>query len=1178
MRKQDATHRTRNTRFAFKATALALVLAAAAALAGPTFFSAEPVASAAGADASALDLNKRVVPNYDINQTEYTLRPPSPAQLRALDALKASLGDASVTARWDKTTGSLDTLMDFASAPSSLEPEAAARAFLESNAALVGLSDPGALRLKSNIPAFGGNLLYFEQTHGGLPVANSGVGVVLDGERRVKMLSGPVRPNLALDTTPALGGDAAVAKAQADLAKFRKTWAAGVAERLTPALDQLAGQLGPMATPAPQLNVFPVPGGARLAWKFFVFSRNPFGMFKYQIDAATGQVLYREDFVRYQAPQALPLTADVYPTYPCITQRLKDEGVIENGPDGRPCGQLRVNLRKFDQTNAATGAGGVLTGTHALIANVSPVRLPFAQAAKGTWHFAADDPVNFEARTNEQAHYGPAAEPASHQDEVAQFFYITSLLEYLDHLHVAGDARHSRVGQGDFPDQYPNKSSQLVGLVHMPNVLAPPTDPSSPTFLDQLLGLDNAFSLSLSSREVLGQDVAGQNLVVNPTAYGHGYLLNDLAIDFGVPYHEGMHSISSPIAGLEGLPEGSALNEAQADLWAYTAADNPVLGNYVLNAHTYRARVRANGGNPDQRQWIRHADSGLSYSQLGTLGGTQFEEHRDGEIFAAAGWDLRELMLLTEPAGGFVRPDLVSGEPTRQITAGQENYERILLGAIYVLSTFNPDTFVRARDAMIIADQSLYPSDASDPDSPGQHRALIERVFAARELGTNAAAPNTAGRQTISTAVSGFASSQPAPAAPAGVTVQAASPSSNRVSWQPVSGAFAYEVLKREVGREGQRLNRPVQGREYIDGDGSTDGYHHIAFVPAGQTSYVDNGYIEEVFVPRGLKTPQSFEYVVRAMGVNPNRQVGVSENSAAASLPTATADVTGNVRLANSNVTFAGGKTEFDQTVKNLGGAGAGDGTIFTPVEFRVVSISNPSVSVANADNGGAGRGASPASFYYPASLAVGQTSAPRRISFNNPNTALFSFDAVVRARVQVDPSAATRYEPQPSFDHLYTTTTFSETFTGIVPLSDTGLQLAGGLTYADVPFTSKAGAQSVAVVMTTTTGVDLDLELRDAAGRVIASAATSNAGESLVANIQPNAQYTYRVIGWVGAAQDFQLVSTQTLRVPAGGGDTTSPGGGPTSGTGLLGEVTRLVRFTVNPLTGGVTAQLLR
>ena len=1173
-------HGKRRVLSAVSALGLSAALAGSAMFVGP----AANRANAASTPANALDLNRTAVPDFNVNAGKALYVPPAAAQLRALDALKANLNDASVTARWDKSTGSVDTVMDFASAPSQLDPEAAARAFLEQNAALFGLTDGSTLRLKTNTAALGGHLLYFEQTYNGIPVEGRGVGVVMDGEQRVKAVSGPYQKNVSLNTTPSIDGALALAKAQADLARFKVRWASGVSDVLSPALDKLASQLGVMATPKPHLSIFPTANGARLTYKFYVFSRNPFGFFKYHVDAATGEVLYREDTVRYQTDNALPLTADVYPTYPCITPELKDQAVISVDPaTGAPCGQLRISLRKFDPTNVATGLTGELTGTHALIHNTVP-RAPFPQAAKGTWHFRNDDPTNFEARTNERDHYGPAALYAEHQDGISQFFYITSLVEYIDYLHVAGDRVHSRVGQGDFPDTYPNQSSPLVGNVHMPNVLAPPTDPTDPEFLPELLGLDNAFSVSASSREVLGEDIAGQNVVVNPTSYGHGYLLNDLAIDFGVPYHEGMHSISSPIAGLEndpnGAPEGSALNEAQADLWAYTAADNPVLGNYPVNGFKYRELVRANGGNPDLRQYIRHADSGLTYTQLGTSGGNSFEEHRDGEIFAAAGWDLRELMLLTETGGNFVRPEVISGEPTRRISRGQENWERILLGAIYVLGTYNPDTMVRARDAMIISDQALYPSDATDPEAPGLHRALIERVFAARELGVNAAAPNSSGRQTVSTKVSDFAAVQDKPAAPQGVGVTLNSASSNRVSWQPVEGAFAYEVLRREIGREGERLNKPVVGREYMEGDGATDGYWHVEFVKGDQTSYVDNGFREGVFVPRGLSNPARYEYVVRALSVNAGRQVGVSDNSAASSVPTAVVDVTNNVQFSNNGIIFAGGKTELDQVIKNLGGAGVGDGTFFRPIDFRVVNISNPTVSVYNADNGGTGRSGSPASFYYPAELLRGQTSAARHLVFNNPYTQLFTFDAVVTARVQVDPSQATRYQPQPTFEGNYTTSTFAETFTGIVPASDTGLQLASGVTYVDVPFTSKPEAVAVTGNLSTTTGVDLDFELYDASGRLLSSGATDSANETVSSAISGNAQYVYRVIGWAGAAMDFTINSTQTLRVPKSSATgTTSTGGAPFVGSGLTGgTVTRLMRFTVNPSTGGVTAQLLK
>lgn len=1140
-----------------------LGLAVLALLVTPLVFS--PVTWAgAGTSPADFDMYRKPVPDYDLNLAQAASRLPSATQVRALDALKAERRDSEITARWDKATGSLDVVYDFAAASSTLDPESAARAFLDANDGLFGIADTATLRLESNVEALGGNLLYFQQTYNGLDVAGGGIGVVMDGERRIKMLSGPFHRGLSLDTVPGLDSAAAVAAAQADLATYQVPWVGGVAEVLNPALDHLAAQLGPLAAPYPELNVFPTPDGARLAYTFLLWSRNPFGMFKYQIDAATGAVLAREDHVRYQqAP--LPFTGDIYPTYPTITQELKDEGTISVDPATQtPLGQLRIGLRNFDPSNVATGVNGTLTGLHAHIENALADKLPFEQAAKGTWHFRVDDPANLEARTNERDQHGPAAEPAEHQDEIAQFFYINSLLEYVDDLHRRADAVHNRVGQGDFPDSYPNQATPLVGNVHIPNVLAPPTDPADPAFLDKLLGLDNAFALNAS------QTIAGQKIVVNPTSYGHGYLFNNLAIDFSVPYHEGMHSISSPIAGFQGSPEGGALNEGQADLWAYTAADDPALGAYVINGFRLRQRERDAGRNPDARQFLRHADSGLKYSQLGTLGGGSFEVHRDGEIYAAVMWDVRELLLMFQTGGSFKRPDLITGQPTKSIPLGKETWERLFLGAIYVLGTFNPDTMVRARDAMIIADQSLYPSDPLDPDAPGLHRALIEQAFAAHELGVNAAAP-VGGRQAISTQVSAFVASQARPAAPAGVAVSLTSPTSVQVSWQPEAGAFAYEVLKRDIGRENQRQNPPVTGRAYLDGDGGTDGYLHVDYVAADQTSYADSGFVEGAFVPRGLKNPVGSEYVVRALAVNPNRQVGVSDNSAAAAVSTAVMDVTSRVQPSISNIVFAGGKTEFDQTLKNLG-AGAFDGTIFTPIAFTITSISNPTVTVQNADNAGTGQAGSPATFYFRPNLTVGQTSDPRHLVFNNPNTQLFSFNAVVTARVQVAEGQGTRYEPEPPPDLSgFELKTFTDVFTGIVPASDTGLQLAGGVTYVDIPFTSVGGAVAVVGIMTSSlTGVDIDLHLRDAAGNVLARSESGTPNETVSASIKPTTNYVYRVIGWAGVAQDFELVSTQSALVPKPPADGSSSGG-----SGEL-TLTGLLQFTVNPLTGTVSSQL--
>ena len=177
-----------------------------------------------------------------------------------------------------------------------------------------------------------------------------------------------------------------------------------------------------------------------------------------------------------------------------------------------------------------------------------------------------------------------------------------------------------------------------------------------------------------------------------------------------------------------------------------------------------RKYLREQGVNPDSFEFIRSAQSQIRYSQLGTRDNA-FEEHRDGEIYAGAMWDLRELMVALQPKQDFVRPDPVTGDPTQETNLGKETWERIFLGSMYVLGVSAPDTFVRARDAVLIADAALYPTDPLDLTSPGRHHALIERVFAARELGANAKAP-IGGRQTISTVVSEFTANQAKPAAP----------------------------------------------------------------------------------------------------------------------------------------------------------------------------------------------------------------------------------------------------------------------------------------------------------------------------------------------------------------------------------------------------------------------------
>jgi hypothetical protein len=1167
---------------------LLTILVASASLLTP-FSGVEAAVATTASTNSLFNMYARPAPNFDLNLSRSlgNTRQATGQQLTALEQLRGSAGAQNLSLRWNDFGGSPDVLRDFASQPYGGTPEQAGRAFLTANAAMFGIANVSDLRLVTNTAALGGHLLRFQQTYNGVDVKDGGIGLVMNADKQVIMASGPHFRDININTTPTLSAEQARAAADADLTGFTVALPVHISNLLQPALNLLTEQLSAVQSLQPTLGIYPTADGYRLVWKVAKFSTNPFGLYVISVDAHTGETVSRKDFVNYQqAP--LPFTADIYPKYPTITQQLKDHSIISTDAAGTPLGQERVTLRSFDQTNIVTGLNGTLTGTHALVNNALPTKQPFLQAARGTWHFRVDDPLNFEARTNEQ---DQLAEPAEHQDEINAFFFVTYLLEYVDYLHVAGDRRN--FGQGDFPDDYPNKTVPLPATVHCPNVLlalGTIPEPTDPDLVLKVLGLDNALAFNLAGtiREVTG---VKPPVVVNPTVYGHGYLFNDLALEGTVPYHEGMHAITSPIAGLEGVEEGGALNEGQADMWAFTITNNPSLGDYVVNAKGVRQLFRDRGRDPDSIAYIRSAHSTLKYSDIGTLfDGTShiFEEHYDGEIYMSTMWDIREMLNHVYPnETTYKRPQPRDGAAAKVIKQGTEIFERDFLGSMYVLGTTAPDTMVKARDAMLVADQMLYSSNPTDPAAPGKHRALIEQIFAAKELGVNAREV-AGGTATISTQVTPFAGSQSSPSVPQFVNVAPASSRSLMISWQGVQGAVAYEVLKRKIGFENQR--EPNGKRVFNDGDASTTGYRHVAFVSGNLLQYEDKGAVHEIFAPEGLNDLYDHTYVVRSIGVAANGQLGFSNFSGSA-LPVSVAqDVTAVIDAAISDVNFSNGVFAFNQTLTNARGANTHDKTIYAPVEFRIKNISDSTVTVRNADH------SSPLpTFVYNQTLPLGATSAARRLEFNDPFARLFTFDAEIIGRLYKGSTGGTGSQggdgtSNPPAPIVYSV--FRETRTGILPLGDpTGITHGGGLvkedyyadpnfkgvTYADVEITTKSDALSLDVSLSSMLAVDLDFELRTADGSLISRSAEMLASERIQAAVQPNTRYILRVIGWVNGPADYNIVSNQLLpngSPNANAGTVTYGSGGSSS---PLGSLIRTIRFTVSPLTRTVVGRLL-
>ena len=347
----------------------------------------------------------------------------------------------------------------------------------------------------------------------------------------------------------------------------------------------------------------------------------------------------------------------------------------------------------------------------------------------------------------------------------------------------------------------------------------------------------------------------------------------------------------------------------------------------------------------------------------------------------------------------YKRPRAKDGLAQKAITKGTEIFERDFLGSMYILGTTAPDTLVKARDAMIVADQLLYSTDTTDPDAPGKHRAMIEQIFAARELGVNALEVS-GGKATISTQVTPFVGDQAAPQVPSNVQVVPATTRTNRISWNGVSGAVSYEILKRQDGFENAR--QPNGRRIFADGDASTTGFRHVAFVNGNQLSYEDKGAVHEVFAPEGLNNLFNHKYVVRAIGVNTAGQLGFSNLSGSAQPTLQRQNVSEVIDSSISNISFANGIFAFDNKLTNARGAYATDKTIYGPIEFRIANISNPSVTVRNAEQ-------PDDMFIYTQVLAFGATSSAKRLEFNNPNAQIFSFDAKIEGFASIGSTVGT-------------------------------------------------------------------------------------------------------------------------------------------------------------------------
>lgn len=162
--------------------------------------------------------------------------------------------------------------------------------------------------------------------------------------------------------------------------------------------------------------------------------------------------------------------------------------------------------------------------------------------------------------------------------------------------------------------------------------------------------------------------------VTDQLAFGDGDRLNDLARDDSVIGHEYTHAAVVRVAKLYGY-EAGAMNEGYADYFACSLADDPRSGVWVA----------AKLGKP----WMRHLVNAKRFPR-DMVG----NEHKDGEIWGGACWDLRTAV-------------------------GREKADRILYESWYYLG--NIPRFRRGLEAALQADRKLF---------GGAHDGAIRAAFA----------------------------------------------------------------------------------------------------------------------------------------------------------------------------------------------------------------------------------------------------------------------------------------------------------------------------------------------------------------------------------------------------------------------------------------------------------------
>ncbi|MCC6443708.1 MAG: M36 family metallopeptidase [Armatimonadetes bacterium] len=582
---------------------------------------------------------------------------PSPVQARALAEWQSRSG-AAVQGRFNQATGSVHHLFRFKGALTgarSGKPADIALDFIASRSDLFGLdaSDLAGFKLARNVTSGhnGASHLSFQQYYKGVPVVRGGITCNVDSQGRILSIGGDYVKRLQAPRPPRITPTEAIKKAAAAVApdaSFRPEILYGPKgdTRLT-VFDK-----GPfIQSHGASLVLYPVLKGTRYAWKV-ILHKNAAERYALLVDAKTSDILLKVNLVCTGA-QGLVFEKD--PGF--AGQVLKS---FAGDPTASPAGWVTATETAGNNVFAQEDWAGADSGGH----QASSATQDFSFVFKNTWE------------TSGAKDYAGDVDAA-----ITNLFYWNNLMH--DHLYAlgfdeaSGNFQEDNFGKGGFggdPVQADAQDSVLLGYYGNASFYTPPD------------GADLSYWGYPKMTMYLFRKADG---------------LTDRDSDFAgdAMAHEYVHGLSSRLVSNEEdfasllTIQGGAMGEGWSDFFGVSINNDPVVGAYLTGDYVKGIRHYAYNNSP-----LTYADFGYDFGP---------EVHNDGEIWAAALYDLRQKLI-----------DLYG------LDLGRKTAEQLVVDGMKFCVHF-PD-FLDGRDALLIADMVT---------NNGAHQDIIWEAFAARGMG-----------------------------------------------------------------------------------------------------------------------------------------------------------------------------------------------------------------------------------------------------------------------------------------------------------------------------------------------------------------------------------------------------------------------------------------------------------